>query len=89
MWTLLSAAFSADPLRSHESAKKLVLFALLYIAVDTLRGEPGRARVLDAALLGGVVLAAGSLLQYYFLGYDTLNRRPRSFLGHYMTASGW
>ena len=88
VWTLLSAAFSADPLRSHESAKKLVLFVLLYISVDTLRGEPGRARVLDAALLGGVVLAAGSLLQYYFLGYDTLNRRPRSFLGHYMTASG-
>jgi O-antigen ligase len=88
VWTLLSAAFSPDPLRSHESAKKLVLFALLYLAVDSLREERARARVLDAALLGGVVLAAGSILQYYFLGYDTLNNRPRSFLGHYMTAAG-
>jgi O-antigen ligase len=88
VWTLLSAAFSPDPVRSHESAKKLVLFALLYLAVDALRDERVRARVLDAALLGGVVLAAGGLLQYYFLGYDTLNHRPRSFLGHYMTASG-
>jgi O-antigen ligase len=88
VWTLLSAAFSADPLRSHESAKKLVLFALLYLAVDALRAEPARARVLDAALLGGVVLAAGSILQYYFLGFDTLNNRPRSFMGHYMTAAG-
>jgi O-antigen ligase len=88
VWTLLSAAFSPDPLRSHESAKKLVLFALLYLAVDALREERARARVLDAALLGGVVLAAGGLLQYCFLGYDTLNHRPRSFLGHYMTAAG-
>jgi O-antigen ligase len=35
-----------------------------------------------------VALAAGSVLQYYFLGFDTLNNRPRSFMGHYMTASG-
>jgi O-antigen ligase len=88
VWTLLSAAFSPDPLLSHESAKKLVLFVLLYLAVDTLRDETVRERVLDAALLGGVVLAAGSVLQYHFLGFDTLDRRPRSFLGHYMTASG-
>jgi O-antigen ligase len=88
VWTLLSAAFSPDPLLSHESAKKLVLFAVLYLAVDSLRDPPARARVLDAALLGGVVLAAGSVLQYYFLGFDTVHNRPRSFMGHYMTASG-
>ena len=88
IWTLLSASFSSDPVASHESAKKLVLFALFYLGVDTLREEDGRERVVDAALLGGVVLAAGSLLQYYFLGFDTLDKRPRSFLGHYMTASG-
>jgi O-antigen ligase len=88
IWTLLSASFSPDPVASHESAKKLVLFALFYLGVDTLRSEDGRERVVDAALLGGVVLAAGALLQYYFLGFDTLDKRPRSFLGHYMTASG-
>jgi O-antigen ligase len=43
---------------------------------------------MDCVLLGGVALAAGAILQYYFLGFDTLNNRPRSFLGHYMTASG-
>jgi O-antigen ligase len=88
VWTLLSAAFSPDPLLSHESAKKLVLFALLYLSVDSLREARARDRVLDAALLGGVVLAAGAVLQYYFLGFDTVDNRPRSFLGHYMTASG-
>jgi O-antigen ligase len=42
----------------------------------------------DAALLGGIVLAAGAIQQYLFLGFDTIQHRPRSFLGHYMTASG-
>ena len=88
VWTLLSAAFSPDPLLSHESAKKLVLFALLYVSVDSLREPRTRENILGAALLGGVVLAAGAVLQYYFLGFDTVDNRPRSFLGHYMTASG-
>jgi O-antigen ligase len=88
VWTLLSAAFSPDPWTSHESAKKLVLFALFYLGVEALSREWDRERILDAALLGGLALAAGALLQYYFLGFDTLANRPHSFLGHYMTASG-
>lgn len=88
VWTLLSASFSANPLASHDSAKKLVLFALLYVALDAFGHEQDRERILDAALLGGIVLASDALLQYYFLGFDTLNNRPRGFLGHYMTASG-
>ena len=88
VWTLLSASFSPDPLASHESAKKLVLFALFYLAIDSLTDERTRGRVVDAAILGGLVLGAGSLLQFEFLGFDTMDNRPRSFLGHYMTASG-
>jgi O-antigen ligase len=88
VWTLLSAAFSPEPVVSHESAKKLLLLALLYLAVDTLAEPARREAVLDAALLGGLVLSAGALLQYYFLGFDQLDRRPTSFMGHYMTASG-
>lgn len=88
VWTLLSASFSPDPLLSHESAKKLVLFSLLYLAADTLSDPADRERVVDAALLGGLVLGTLALLQFYFLGYDTIDQRPRSFLGHYMTASG-
>ncbi len=52
-----------------------MLFALFYISVDALSVETARERILDAALLGGLALSAGVLLQYYFLG-------------HYMTASG-
>jgi O-antigen ligase len=88
VWTLLSASFSPEPIVSYHSAKKLVLFALLYLAVDTLAARGRREAVLDAALLGGIVLAAGSVLQYHFLGFDHIDNRPRSFMGHYMTASG-
>jgi hypothetical protein len=88
VWTLLSASFSPDPVVSHESAKKLVLFLVLYLAIEALAEPSGREAVLDAATLSGVVLAGGTLLQYYLMGFDTLDNRPRSFLGHYMTASG-
>jgi O-antigen ligase len=88
IWTLLSASFSPDPVASHESTKKLVLFALLYVAADSLASPQQRERILDAALLGGLVLGGGALIQYYVQGFNTLNNRPHSFLGHYMTASG-
>jgi O-antigen ligase len=88
VWTLLSASFSPDPLASHESAKKLVLFTLLYVTIDSVRDGEQRRRVLDAVLMGGLAVGAEVLLQFYFLGYDTIDRRPRGFLGHYMTASG-
>jgi O-antigen ligase len=88
VWTLLSAAFARNPLVAHDSAKKLVLFVLFYLAVDVLATRHGRERVLDAVMLGGIVVAAGALAQFYFLGFDTPTNRPRSFLGHYMTAAG-
>jgi hypothetical protein len=88
VWTLLSAAFSSDPLDSHDSAKKLVLFLLVYVAVEAMREAESRERILDAALLGGLVLAVGTVLQFHLLGFDTIGNRPSSFLGHYMTASG-
>lgn len=88
VWSLLSAAFSTNPLIAHENAKKLVLFLLLYLAVDTATVARTRERLVDCLLLGGLVLGAGALAQYYLLGFDTLTNRPRSLLGHYMTASG-
>lgn len=88
IWTFMSAAFAPSPIASHESAKKLVLFLLLYFAAEALRTDACREILLDAMLMGGVALASLAVLQYLFLGYDTMDTRPRSFLGHYMTASG-
>ncbi len=88
IWTFMSAAFAPSPIGAHESAKKLVLFLLLYFAAEALRSEECRELLLDAMLIGGLALATLAVLQYAFLGYDTMDTRPRSFLGHYMTASG-
>jgi O-antigen ligase len=88
IWTFMSAAFAPSPIAAHESAKKLVLFLLLYFAAEALRSEACRELLIDAMLIGGIALSALAVLQYAFLGYDTMDSRPRSFLGHYMTASG-
>ena len=88
VWTLLATAFAADPLTSIESAKKLVLFSLLPLSVSTMQEPERRERVMDAALLGGLAMVLWGVTQYYVLGFDSPDRRPRSFLGHYMTASG-
>ena len=88
IWTFMSAAFAPSPIASHESAKKLVLFFLLYFAAEALRAHDARESLLDAMLIGGIALASLGILQYLFLGYDTMDMRPRSFLGHYMTTSG-
>ncbi|HSD27656.1 MAG TPA: O-antigen ligase family protein [Vicinamibacteria bacterium] len=88
VWTLLAASFAQDPARSHEDAKKLLLYALFYLAVEVLAREEDREPVLQAALLGGLALAGLMVAQHLFLGYDRLDRRPPGFLGHYMSASG-
>ena len=88
IWTFMSAAFAPSPIAATESAKKLVLFLLLYFAAEALRTDSGRELLLDAMLMGGLALASLAVLQFAFLGYDTMDTRPRSFLGHYMTASG-
>jgi len=88
VWTLLSAAFSPDPLVSVEHARKLLLFALFYLAQETLSRETDRERVLAAALVGGLALSGLTVLQSALLGFDTLSARPAGFLGHYMSASG-
>ncbi|MCU0241265.1 MAG: hypothetical protein MUF51_02440, partial [Vicinamibacteria bacterium] len=89
VWTLLSSSFSADPGESFRTGnKKLVLFILIYIAVDSLVDETWRERILAALLLGGAALSLGLIVQYHLLGFDTLDHRPTGFLGHWMTASG-
>lgn len=88
VWTLLAASFASDPARSHEDAKKLVLYTLFYLGVEILSRGARRERVLPAVLLGGLALATLMVLQHHLLGFDEINRRPHGFLGHYMSAAG-
>jgi O-antigen ligase len=87
-WSLLSASFAADPAGAHEEAKKLLLFALFYIAVDVLTPEPARERLLASLLLGGLALSALMVVQHHFLGFDRLDNRPPGFLGNCISAAG-
>jgi O-antigen ligase len=87
-WTLLSTSFADEPAVALEDSKELVLFVLFYLAVAALTRGTAREGVLSALLMGGVALAALMVLQYHLLGYDTLDRRPSGFLGHYMSSSG-
>jgi hypothetical protein len=73
---------------AHAAAKKLVLFALLYLAVDCGASARARERLVAAGLSGALALSILSVLQFLLLGFDTVNNRPRGFLGHYMTAAG-
>ena len=89
VWTLLSASFSRAPLASHEEAKKLLLFALFYLALDTFAREECRERVLDASAPRRPGAVRGRRWRSTSSWASTpSNNRPRSFLGHYMTASG-
>jgi O-antigen ligase len=88
VWTLLAASFAQDPARAHVDSKKLLLYALFYLAVEALAREEDRERVLRAVFLGGLALAGLMVAQHCFLGFDRLDRRPAGFLGHYMSASG-
>jgi O-antigen ligase len=88
VWSLLSASFATDPARAHEDAKKLLLFALFYLAVEGMTAAEERRRVLEVVHLGGLALAFLMLLERYLLGFDQLTRRPHGFLGHYMSAAG-
>jgi O-antigen ligase len=88
VWTLLSASFASNPAEAHQDAKKLVLFAVFYVAVEVMPAGEDRRRVLAGMNLGGIALAFLMVLEHHFLGFDQLNRRPHGFLGHYMSAAG-
>ena len=88
VWSLLSACFAAQPAVSHADSKKLLLFALFYIALETMGDASAREAVLHSVLLGGLSLAGLMVLQHQLLGFDRLDHRPSGFLGHYMSASG-
>ena len=89
VWTLLAASFAQDPARSHEDAKKLLLYALFYLGVEVLARDGDRERVAARRCSSAASPSPGLMVaQHFFLGYDRLDRRPAGFLGHYMSASG-
>ena len=84
--TLLSAAFSPQPLVSFVDTKQLVLFLIVPITYRFIRGERASTMV-TVIVSAGAVSAAYGIFQYAILHYD-IHNRARGTLGHYMTFSG-
>jgi len=85
--TLLSASLSLDPLTSLVDCKQLVLLLIVPMTYDLMSERlawPAATVVMSAGAVSGVF----GIAQYVLLNYDTLDLRPRSTLGMYMTFSG-
>lgn len=85
--TLLSAAFSGNPLASFIDSKQLVLFLLVPVVAHFARGDRA-TRVLDVVIALGSAGALVGILQYFIGGRNSLEARPMGPLTHWMTYSG-
>jgi O-antigen ligase len=85
--TLVSAAFSLDPIASFIDSKQLVLLLIVPMVYYVARGQ-NAALVIDVILAVGALSAALGIVQYGVLHYDSLRLRPDGALSHYMTYSG-
>jgi len=84
--SLLSAAFSSDPIASFERSRQLLLFLIVPLTMRLARGRRAQ-RTIDVIIALGSVAALYGILQWTALGYDEA-KRPRGSLGHWMTYSG-
>ncbi|MBI4266662.1 MAG: O-antigen ligase family protein [Acidobacteria bacterium] len=85
--TLVSSAFSIDPLASLVDSRQLLLFAVVPAVCDLARGRRASTAV-DVIVTIGAASAAFGIVQYGVLHYDNLGQRPQGTLTHYMTYSG-
>ncbi|HKT81921.1 MAG TPA: O-antigen ligase family protein [Vicinamibacterales bacterium] len=85
--TLVSAAFSPQPLDGLIDSKQLVLFLIVPLVYRFASGQRGQTLVTVIVTVGAASAALG-IVEYAMLGYDNLGNRPRGTLGHYMTYSG-
>ena len=85
--TLLSATFSDDPNASFVDSKQLVLFLVVPMVYEFVRGAKAPF-VVQVIITAGALSALYGIFQFGVLQYDNLGQRPRGALGHYMTYSG-
>ena len=86
-WTLVSAAFSSDPLTSFVDCKQLLLLLIVPLTYEVV-DENSAVPLTTVVLIAGACSALVGIGQYAILHYDNLGQRPRGTLGLYMTFSG-
>lgn len=85
--TLVSAAFSPDPMASLRDSRQLLMFLMVPIVARFTQGERA-TRTVDVVIAMGAAGALVGIVQFAMFGYDTLANRPVGALSHWMTYSG-
>jgi putative inorganic carbon (HCO3(-)) transporter len=85
--TLVSAAFSIDPLASLVDSRQLVLLLIVPLTYRFARGQRG-STLLTVVVTCAATSAAIGIVQYGILHYDNLGQRVQGTLGHWMTYAG-
>lgn len=87
LWTLVSSAFSMDPVESFKRDRQLLLYLIVPMTMRLARG-PRAMMTANVIIALGAAGALVGIVQYAALGFDNLHQRPHGLLGHYMTYSG-
>jgi O-antigen ligase len=85
--TLVSSAFSIDPVASLKDSRQLLLFLMAPMVASLCTGSRA-LRTIDVVIALGSAGALVGIVQFAMFGYDHLNNRPVGVLTHYMTYSG-
>jgi O-antigen ligase len=85
--TLVSAAYSPNPVTSLLDCKQLFLFAIVPMAYRLFHGER-TLKVVDVIITVGALNAVYGIVQYAIMNFDNIENRIQGNLGHYMTYSG-
>lgn len=85
--TLVSSAFSSDPLESFKDSRQLLMFLMVPIVARFVRGQRA-TQAIDIIIAIGAAGALVGIVQFAMFGYNDLRHRPVGLLGHWMTYSG-
>jgi O-antigen ligase len=87
LMTLVSSAFSSNPLESFKDSRQLLMFLMVPIVARFARGQRA-TQAIDVIIAIGAAGALVGIVQFAMFGYNNLDKRPVGPLSHWMTYSG-